>query len=583
MNKPSAKITTRTHGAVLYTRVSTEEQARHGTSLEGQRDACRAKAESLSLPVVAEYEDAGVSGAFFDHRENLQRALADIREGRADTLIATELDRLSRDVEHQQKILKMVRAAGGRLVFCEGTFEDTAEGDLNYTFQGGFKEYEKKVIRRRLMNGKRKRAGEGIQPYRGNPPFGYHVPTKADVMRGDYPLEKLGRYVLVLEEAEVVRWMFEQYAGGLLTLPEIARAMNERKVPTKRGGACWRAVNFAFIFQNPVYKGQPVAGRWQSRKDEDRLNGTNRLTGGPIISDHAYWLAPPENWIPLDAPAIVPEEVWDRVQERLRRNKTRSGAAGAGGNPSWARMLSGRVFCPACGSAMSINTNGGNKAGVRLSYYVCARHKWGRQDRGEDLCERTYYPVAETERAVTAALLDACRRPESVAAALAAYARSQVAPAQPDDPRRELAQVDKALVRLDAEEANAVQAQLAGMRAGASANVYAAVFADLAAQRKDLEDRRGVLSALLRPRKGAGGAAPVSTPDFAALLGAARCVLESPDVAGAQKRKIAGTVIERVTCRKGGGTVYFLAGVLDAGSLGVMGVPPSTLQNVRTS
>ncbi len=587
MNKPAAG---RTRGAILYIRVSTEEQARHGTSLDSQRDACRAKAMEMGLPVVAEYEDAGVSGAFFDHRENLQRALADIREGRADTLIATELDRLSRDVEHQQKILKTVRAAGGRLVFCAGTFDDTAEGDLNYTFQGGFKEYEKKVIRRRLMNGKRRLAGEGIQAYRGNPPFGYHVPTTADVLRGDYPLDQRGRYILVPEEAEVIRWMFEQYAGGLLTLPGIARAMNERKVPTKRGGLCWRAVNFAFIFQNPVYKGQPVAGRWQSRKDESRLNKTNRLTGDPIVSDHGYWLAPPENWIPLEAPAIVSEEMWDRVQERLGENKTRLGRAGVGGNPSWVRMLSGRVFCPACGTAMTINTSGGNKAGHRISYYVCGRYKWGRQEKGETLCEKTYYPLEETERAALTALLDACERPEAVHAAALAFERAQ-APSMPNgtDPRRELAQVDKALAKLADEDALTVRAQMAGMRAGGSPEAYAAVFADLAAQRKDLEDRQGVLSkmlsARLRPSAARKGVRAVPSPDDARLAAIRQTqrVLSSPDITGAEKRRLLGTLIRRVTCRKGGATVWFLAGALGEGEMGVMGPDTSTLQNIRTS
>ncbi len=51
-----------TSGAIIYTRVSTGEQAKNGTSLESQLDACRTKAAALNLPIIAEYEDAGVSG-----------------------------------------------------------------------------------------------------------------------------------------------------------------------------------------------------------------------------------------------------------------------------------------------------------------------------------------------------------------------------------------------------------------------------------------------------------------------------------------------------------------------------------------
>ncbi len=560
------KTITKTRGAVLYIRVSTEEQARHGTSLDSQRDACRAKALELNLPIVAEYEDAGVSGAFFDHRPNLQLALSDIREGQADTLIATELDRLSRDVEHQQRILKIVRAASGRLIFCTGTFDDTAEGDLNYAFQGGFKQYEKSVIRRRLMNGKIRRLGEGNQVNRGNPPFGYHIPTKSDVMRGDYPLDQLGRYILIPEQAEVVTWMFEEYAAGNRTLPEIAREMNARGVPTKRGGLHWRSVNFAFIFRNPVYKGQPVAGRWQSRKDESRLNETNRLTGEPIISSHSYWLADPKNWIPLDAPAIVSEEVWDRVQERLRENKRKRG-----GNPQTIRMLSGRVFCPNCGAPMVVN-------GTRREiYYCCSGYKYARMDKGETVCEKTRYVVSAAEEATCTALLDACSHPEAVQLAIDTHVRNQSIPSPSADPRREIAEIDKALTQLSGEEVAFVQAQVAGIRAGASPDAYAAVFADIAARRKDLEDRRGTLTACLRPSKSVRTAPAGDVQKL--MLTKAREVLTSPDVAGVQKRKILGTVVEKVTCQKDGATVHFLPGMIGS----EVGETEDTLQNVSTS
>ena len=250
-------------------------------------------------------------------------------------------------------------------------------------------------------------------------------------------------------------------------------------------------------------------------------------------------------------------------------------------------MLAGRVFCPVCGASMSVNTNSGNKAGRRISYYVCGRYKWGRQNQGEILCEKTGYTVGETEGAVIAALLDACERPEAIRAAAALYARAQAPVISPAaDPRRELGQVDKALAQIAAEEMNAVQAQLAGMRAGASPNVYAAVFADIAAQRKDLEDRRGVLAAQIRPKRDknkqeqAGGAAAVIGSDEARrqALADAHRVLSSPDVAGAVKRTLLGTLIRRVTCHKGGATAYFLPGVLGAGMEDVSGV--LTLKNV---
>ena len=150
MNKPAL----RTHAAVLYTRVSTGEQDKHGTSPETQRDACRAKALSLGLPVVAEYYDGGVSGGFLLTRTGFQAALSAIKSGQADTLICPSISRYSRDVEHQQAVKKAVLAVGGRLVFCDAEFEDTPAGDLNFVIQGGFAEYERKAIADRLSKGR---------------------------------------------------------------------------------------------------------------------------------------------------------------------------------------------------------------------------------------------------------------------------------------------------------------------------------------------------------------------------------------------------------------------------------------------
>ena len=164
------KTKSKTSGAVIVTRVSTGEQAKHGTSLESQLASCRAKAAAMGLAIIAEYEDAGVSGNLMTMREGMQSAITDIQEGRADTLVCANISRFSRNVEHQQVLRNSIRAAGGRLIFSEAEFEETATGDLNFAIQGGFAAYERQTIRERTMRGKRKRAEEGQQPQRSRPP-----------------------------------------------------------------------------------------------------------------------------------------------------------------------------------------------------------------------------------------------------------------------------------------------------------------------------------------------------------------------------------------------------------------------------
>lgn len=571
MNKQDNNLTNkraRTRGAVLYTRVSGSEQDRHGTSPETQRDACRAKALALSLPIVAEYYDGAISGGFLLARPGMQSALADIREGRADTLICASISRYSRDVEHQQAIKKAVKAAGGTLVFCDMEFDDTPEGDLNFTIQGGFAEYERKVIRARTMRGKRKRAEEGRQLSPSRPPAGYHIVLKADVLRGDFPPEMLGRYVVDEARAPVIVELFTRYAAGECGTPKLAQDFNARGIPPPRGGRLWRCSSLRAILTNPVYKGEAAYGRRAWRTDESRLCESHRFTGQPLRDASLSSPAPDGYTVPLTAPALVSEEVWQAAQDRLVANRGQMG-----GNPRRARMLSGRVFCP-CGHKATCRGNGAHAGGRRNpDNYQCslARNAQMWEGQGAAACSLDLFRVSETEAAVARAFLSAATEPNALEDARQVFrARLQqngLAPAGADQARRELADMDRALQQLKDEEAAAIQGQIAGIRAGASPDAYAAVFADIAARRKDIEDRRGRLAHGIRPQQAQGAAGgprrgTVGPGEDLALkaLADAAMVLSAPDVPGETKRDIIGMVIARVVCQKGGADVYFLPG-----------------------
>ncbi len=558
----------RTPGAVLYTRVSTGEQAEHGTSLDSQRDACRAKALALSLPIVAEYEDAGVSGGFLLSRPGMQSALADIAAGRADTLICANLSRFSRDTEHQQAIKKAVRSAGGRLVFCDMDFDDTPEGDLAFGIMGGFAQYEKAVIRERTMKGRRKQAQQGQQPTRSRSPFGYHVVTKADVLRGLYPAEQLGRHQIIPEEAACVREIFARYASGAHSLNDIAKWLNQSAVPTKRGGAYWRATALRVILRNSAYRGEAVFGRTSWHVSENRLAETNPITGENFRCAHIQTFTPEEDWVTIECPPLVPADLWEQANARLTENKRQHG-----GNPWRTRMLSGLVACAHCGRPM-VACNGSRTTRRGKTYHNPDRYYCGHDRRtftatGAHPCSPTHYLLEQTEQAVLLALGEICARPEVVRFALETYSR-QAGPAPSRDVlRAELSAVDKSLAGVKQQEAAAVQAQIAGIIAGASPDAYAEAFASLAARRKDLEDERGRLSAQIAPSRAPLPAEPLDTETLTAqVLTDIHAVLTSPLVAGQKKRSLVRTVVEKVVCQKEGADVFFRDGAGIAEAIG---------------
>ena len=547
-------LSVKVSGAVIVTRVSTGEQVKNGTSLESQLDLCRAKAASLSLAIVAEYEDAGISGGLLQMRAGMQAAIADVTAGRASHMICATLDRFSRTVEHQWAIKRAIEAAGGAVVFCDMDFDDTPEGDLNFAIQGGFKQYERQAIRARTMWGKRRRAESGQQPQRSRPPFGYLIVTHADVTRGTYPVDMLGCYVVVEDKAAIVRRLFEAYAAGTHSMPSLARSLNQEGVPTPGGGRAWLEPTLRVILTNPVYKGEPASGKQRTVVDEGRLQQVHKLNGRPITRPEVRVARPPEEWVPLSAPPLVTAEVWRAAQERMAQMRTSQG-----GNPRRTHMLSGKVYCPHCGARAVIKHQ--RAKGVTYRYYLCGAQRRSRVLGPERPCVGDLYPIEETERAALTALEKVLTCPESVAEAMALYReRPGTAGLSPDEVRRRLREMDAALVHLRGEEQAAVAAQLAGMRAGASPDAYAAVFADIASRRRALEGERGALSGPpRRPKAERVGEGEV----MAGMLRSALAVLSDPAVPGSEKRGMLAPIVDRVVCRKGGADVVFVSGLFD--------------------
>jgi len=585
----------RVPGAVLYARVSTGEQAQHGTSLESQKDACRQKALGLSLPIVAEYEDAGVSGGFLLTRQGMQAALADIQAGRADTLVCANLSRYSRDVGHQQEIKKAVRAAGGRLVFCDMDFDDTPEGDLAFGIMGGFAEYEKAVIKKRTYGGRVRLAQAGVQTSRVHSPLGYHVVSTADVLRGDYPADARGTYRVVEAEGVIVREMFTRYGSGAATLTGLARWLNESGTPTRLRAAFWRIKSVRYILSNPVYKGLAAFGKRDHVLDEVRVGTPGAATGKLITGRRTSQPADPSTWITWPVPALVSEDLWERVQAKFGENQSQKG-----GNPRRVRMLAGRVFCPECNAPLHVLRTP-KRTPAHQNSYVCAEYRKQSANPNAPGCLPTLYPVAVMEEAAMGALLDAAARPQAIAEARAVY-RQKAQEEQKQsiggllgDLGDEFAQLTQKITDLGRKQKAAVECQIAGVMAGADPGAYSAVFAEISQERSVLEARKACLVAQntrpapsqntrpapsqnTRPapsqntRPAPSQAHALVTEDRQILADMA-LVLKSDLVTDARKREIVGLVIAAVRPlregkayqRKGswGAEVEFLPGVLE--------------------
>lgn len=299
----------------IYGRVSSAPQVR-GASLLTQTDRGSEFAARLGKAVFRVYDDAGVSGAFYESRPGLQQMLTDLEAGWFDTIIFLDISRASRDTVHQQVIRRRVKAAGGTILFCDLPLEDSPEGDLVFTIMGALEAYYRDRFRRGSMRGMRTRAQNGLQPARSSSPFGYHIPTRPDVLRGLYSFDTLGKYLIVEEEAHWVRQMFT-WRGEGATLSAICDRLDASAVrpPQSERGAWWMGT-VDKILHNPVYKGEAVWGRRQSWTDEARLKQPRLRGEGNYTSPRDYRISPQNEWIIIPCPPLVSAEVWEKAQRR---------------------------------------------------------------------------------------------------------------------------------------------------------------------------------------------------------------------------------------------------------------------------
>jgi DNA invertase Pin-like site-specific DNA recombinase len=211
---------------VGYIRVSTDGQAEEGVSLDAQRAKIEAFAIAADLELVAIREDAGVSAKTLA-RPGLQAALADLREGRADALLVTKLDRLTRSVRDLGALLENYFTGRFSLLSIADSVDTrTAGGRLVLNVLTSVAQWEREAIGERTRDALRHLKAQGVRI--GGVALGWR--------RGE-DLDDEGRRVWmpdVQEQATADRIRELREAGNSLRAICAALATEGRR--TKRGG-----------------------------------------------------------------------------------------------------------------------------------------------------------------------------------------------------------------------------------------------------------------------------------------------------------------------------------------------------------
>lgn len=209
---------------VGYIRVSTEEQAADGVSLAAQREKLEGYAKLYDLELVGIIEDAGQSGKTLS-RPGLQEALESIRRGKADGLLISKLDRLSRSVVGWNTLIDgyFGERAGKQLFSVADSIDTrTAAGRLVLNVLMSVAQWERETIGERTKDALQHKIRKGERV--GKVRFGY------DLAADRKSLVENSR------EQEALRLM-EQLRSDGLTLRQIAAELDHQGIKPKESSA----------------------------------------------------------------------------------------------------------------------------------------------------------------------------------------------------------------------------------------------------------------------------------------------------------------------------------------------------------
>ncbi|RSV44381.1 recombinase family protein [Sphingomonas sp. ABOLE] len=316
---------------VIYARYSSQLQ--NSRSIEGQLADCRDRCAREGWTIVAEFQDAAISGAKgIDEaaRPGLNAMLAAVEAGGIDQVLADSTSRIARRERDSAEIHEILAHANCRLF----TLADGVVQGLTASIKAAVDAQQRRDLAHNIRRGQRTSVLQGRAP--AGIAYGYRRANRFDdrgeLVRGIREVDE--------DKAEIVRRIFAEFAAGR-SPQAIAEALNAEGVPGPRG-AHWSITTIRGdrkrqngMLVNRIYVGELVVGRTAKL--------VNPRTGSTVIRPIAE-----DQWQAQQKPElrIVDQEVWDAVQDRI------ANAAYAPYNKQQRpkHILSGLGQCGSCGS-----------------------------------------------------------------------------------------------------------------------------------------------------------------------------------------------------------------------------------------
>jgi len=238
----------------IYARVSTEEQAKEGYSVEAQIDKCKSYCKARGWDVFKLYRDAGYSAGSMN-RPALELMLRDAKEKKFDIILVYKIDRFSRNLKDLIMVLEDLKSKKINFTSVTEQIDTTsAMGEAFFQIIGVFAQLERGMVKERVALAFDRKIKLGEALFRA--PFGYVYQNK--------------KLVPDPENKDKVKEIFEMWANDI-SYKAICEKFN------------LSPSSFYQIIKNPIYlgkikyKGNLFPGKHKPLVDQELFNRANKI------------------------------------------------------------------------------------------------------------------------------------------------------------------------------------------------------------------------------------------------------------------------------------------------------------------
>ena len=368
--------------AILYARVSTDEQARSGYSLAQQIEALREYAAREGYEVLEEVVDPGQSGASLE-RPGMDRVRDLVAAGGVSVVLAQDRDRFAREPAYHYLLRREFEEHGTKIRALNDRGDDSPEGELTDGILDQLGKYERAKISERSRRGKLQKARQGKVMAGPRVKYGFKLNKARDGLLIDE------------DKMRVVRRIFRMVGSEGCTMNAVFKTFERERIPTPGGGKSWDRAFFRVAILDDVYRPHTyeevkelVSPEVAARLDREQLYGIwwyNRLrvrtrqVSEPSESGRRYrrqarfTVKPKEEWVAVPVPcAGISREVVDAARAAIKDNRAPSKSA----RRFW--QLSGGIFrCYVCDRSLATRSIWSPSGKFYHHYYSCPSHNRG--------------------------------------------------------------------------------------------------------------------------------------------------------------------------------------------------------------